>query len=184
MKPKNQRLTTERLVLKSLEDGDREALLRMAKDEQIKKTYMLPDFRDQAQEDVFFRRMRALSVAEDRFVYGIYLNGELIGFLNDCGTDGAKIELGYFISSAHWNRGCATEALGAAIEELFRMGFDRVTAGYFAENPASRRVMEKCGMRPAPAEAVINYRGVDHRCLYCEIRRQEAGTEDEHEKMV
>ena len=27
------------------------------------------------------------------------------------------------------------------------MGFRKVTAGYFAENTASRRVMEKCGMR-------------------------------------
>ena len=35
----------------------------------------------------------------------------------------------------------------AVIDELFRMGFDRITARHAVDNPASGRVMEKCGMK-------------------------------------
>ncbi len=173
MKTRTMRLNTGRLVMKSLEECDRENLLRMAADERVKKTYMMPDFADQAEADAFFDRLRTLSASEERFVYGIYLNGRLIGFLNDCGIEGKAVELGYFVDPEYWNRGYATEALTAAIKELFRMGYEYVTAGYFAENPASRRVMEKCGMQPLALETAIEYRGVPHRCLYCGIARQD-----------
>ena len=132
---------------------------------------MLPDLESREQEDAFFGRLKALSEDKDHFVFGIYLDRELIGFLNDCETGGGSIEMGYFISPERWGRGYASEALGAAVEELFRMGYERVTAGYFAENEASRRVMEKTGMRPLPEETEITYRGVSHRCLYYGIGR-------------
>ena len=171
MKPKSERLAAGRLVLKPLEDRDKAALLRMVSDERITRAYMLPDFRSKAEADAFFARLQALSASDARFVYGIFLEGDLIGFLNDCEADETGMELGYFIDPAHWGRGYATEALRASIGELFRMGYTRVTAGYFEENPASRRVMEKCGMRPLPQSTVISYRGADHRCLYYGIDR-------------
>ena len=164
-------IKTGRLVLKRIEDEDREPLLRMAADERIVKTYMIPDFVNQAQADAFFRRMQTLSDADTRFVYGIHLDGVLIGFLNDCELDGTKAELGYFIDPSYWNRGYATEALRAAIAELFRMGYKQVAAGYFDGNAASRRVMEKSGMHPTQDETVIVYRGASRRCLYCVINR-------------
>ncbi len=164
-------IRTRRLVMKALEDRDRESLLRMAKDEQIGKTYMMPVFRDQEQEDAFFRRLRDLSGAKDRFVFGIFLEGELIGFLNDCGIREGTVELGYFISPEHWNQGYAAEALQASIDTLFRMGFARVRAGCFEGNAASRRVMEKCGMQETEDAEDVEYRGRVHRCLFREIRR-------------
>ena len=170
MRTKAKRLTTERLVLKGLEDGDEDALLRMAADDRIKRTYMMPDFADEAQADAFFRRLQALSVSDEHFLYGIYLKDELIGLMNDCEMKGKTVELGYFISSDRWNHGYAAEALRAAIDELFRMGYDCVRAGYFEGNAASRRVMEKCGMHPLSQETAISYRGINRRCLYCEIK--------------
>ena len=74
--------------------------------------------------------------------------------------------------NAEQYRGYASEALVTAIDELFRRGFKRVCAGYFEGNDASRRVMEKSGMKPTKEEAVISYRGVDHRCLFCEITHE------------
>ncbi len=164
-------LTTPRLVLKRLRDADRDAFIRMASDPRVKMTYMLPDLEGREQEDAFFGRLQAMSEDGGRFVYGIYLEGELIGFLNECETEGDSVEVGYFISPEHWGLGYAPEALKAAVEELFRMGYERVTAGYFEENPASRRVMEKCGMRPLPEETDITYRGAVHRCRYYGIER-------------
>lgn len=48
------------------------------------------------------------------------------------------------------------------------MGFRKVKAGYFEENEASRRVMEKCGMKQLSYTDEIEYRGITHKCLYYE----------------
>ena len=54
------------------------------------------------------------------------------------------------------------------IKELLKMGFRKVKAGYFEENEASRRVMEKCGMKQLSYTDEIEYRGITHKCLYYE----------------
>ena len=52
------------------------------------------------------------------------------------------------------------------------MGFEHVKAGFFEENMASCRVMEKCGMTKLDVEDDIEYRGVMHHCLYYGISRK------------
>ncbi|MGM9653433.1 MAG: GNAT family N-acetyltransferase [Eubacteriales bacterium] len=101
--------------------------------------------------------------------YGIYQNGTLIGFINDCGVREDEIEIGYVIAPEYQGHGYATEAVRAMIHELRGMGFRKITAGYFEENAASRRVMEKAGMRPSGYVGREEYRGAVHTCIYCEI---------------
>jgi len=56
--------------------------------------------------------------------------------------------LGYLLDPAHHGRGYATEMVRAALDLAFgELGLHRVTAGCFAANVASWRVMEKAGMR-------------------------------------
>jgi RimJ/RimL family protein N-acetyltransferase len=56
--------------------------------------------------------------------------------------------LGYLIDPAHAGNGYATEIAGALLDLAFtELGLHRVTAGCFADNVASWRVMEKLGMR-------------------------------------
>ena len=93
--------------------------------------------------------------------------------INDCELSGAEAELGYFITPESWGQGYAAEALQALTGELFRLGYRRVTAGYFEGNEASRRVMEKCGMRPAYRMAELEYRGETRRCIYFTITAEE-----------
>ena len=55
-------------------------------------------------------------------------------------------EVGYVLNPDYWGRGIATEALNALLNFAFcELGFNRVEARYFAQNIASRRVMDKCG---------------------------------------
>jgi len=55
-------------------------------------------------------------------------------------------ELGYWLGRTFWGRGFATEAVSAALDWAGRAWGRRVvTAGYFADNPASGRVLEKAG---------------------------------------
>ena len=55
-------------------------------------------------------------------------------------------EVGYWIAKPYWNRGLCTEALGLLIEHCKRLKMFRNMYGtHFLDNPASGRVMEKCG---------------------------------------
>ena len=91
--------------------------------------------------------------------------------MNDCEIKDDAIEIGYVITPAHQGKGFATEAVEACIEELFRMGFAHIRAGFFECNVASCRVMEKCGMHRIELEEDIEYKGVLHHCFYYEIHK-------------
>ena len=171
MLPRNYQLVTPRLVLRPLLEEDRQAMIAIVCDPKVTKSYMIPDFESQEQKDAFFQKLMTISQNRDRFVYGIALDGMAIGFLNEVEKDDTSIELGYFIDSNHWNKGYASEALHAAIEELFRMGFSSVRAAHFEMNPASGRVMQKCGMTRFDKDETIDYRGQSHRCVYYAISR-------------
>ena len=166
-------IETERLILRPLEERDRESFIRMAKDERVNSTYMIPKLESEVLENAFFDHMRDFTENESRFVYGIALkNGGIIGFINDCELDGTRAEMGYFIGAEHWNRGYGSEALAAAIAALFEMGYTYLKAGHFEENAASRRVMEKCGMKRIDHEEELEYKGRMHHCLFMAIEKQ------------
>jgi RimJ/RimL family protein N-acetyltransferase len=58
------------------------------------------------------------------------------------------LDLGYRLRSSAWNRGYATEGARALIRKcLTDLGARRVLANTYQDNHASRRVMEKAGMR-------------------------------------
>ena len=125
--------------------GDCVALLR---DPRISKTYLLPDYPSDEDAMPLFRRLAEYSRNEGHLVRALDLDGRMIGFFNDVTISGGTVEIGYVVSPACWNRGYATEGLGLAAAELFRLGFTELKAGFFQENAASRRVMEKNGMTP------------------------------------
>ncbi len=54
-------------------------------------------------------------------------------------------EVGYRIGKPHWNKGLCTEALKAMIMYCKEKKFQTLWADFFINNPASGRVMEKCG---------------------------------------
>ena len=56
-------------------------------------------------------------------------------------------EVGYSLARDCWNFGYATEALAAVLDFGFdTLGLHRIEAQHETDNPASGRVMEKCGM--------------------------------------
>ena len=57
-------------------------------------------------------------------------------------------EVGYVLHPSFWGKGYATEAVEAIIRFGFeKLGLHRIEGRYMENNVASRRVMEKCGMR-------------------------------------
>ncbi len=56
-------------------------------------------------------------------------------------------EIGYCIGKPWWGKGIMTEAFSAIIPYLFEVGFNRIDAAHAVKNPASGRVMQKCGLK-------------------------------------
>ena len=80
-----------------------------------------------------------------------------------------------------WGRGYATEA-GRAVVEIARhaLGLKRLHAGYFLDNPASGRVLEKLCSRPS-GRVVPRFskaRGVEVACALYELDLAEQGCGD------
>lgn len=162
-------LTTKNLVLKSIEDSDRNDVFSVFENALVGKTYMLPVFVDDAAREKFFIRLKENTQKSERFCYGIYLNKSFIGLLNDVNVENDEVEVGYCLHPNYWNKGYATEALEIVIKELFRIGYKTVVAAHFIENPASGRVMQKCGMKKIEKTDEIEYKGIKHLCVYYAI---------------
>ena len=168
-----EQLTTSRLVLRRFLESDRDCMIRILRNEEISKTFMLPVFDDDEAAGKLFDRIYINSQSEAHYERAICLEDQVIGFLNDVEIAEVTIELGYVIHPDYQGRGYATEALSASIQQLFRLGYSAVRAGYFEQNPASGRVMEKSGMHRVSKTEEIEYRGILHKCLYYEIKREE-----------
>lgn len=81
--------------------------------------------------------------------WGIEKDGELVGDISVTRwkEDDEWCEIGYCLSRRCWNQGLMTEALSRVLTFLFdTVGFHRVQIRHDAQNPASGRVMQKCGM--------------------------------------
>lgn len=162
---------TSRLEIHPITLEDKEAVLDLLTNEIVGKTYMLPQYRNRQEAEPLFLRLVELGKDESRFVAGVYLDGQFIGMMNDTEIKGSQIEMGYAYLPACYNRGYATEAFSGAIGHLFDRGFETVTAGAFSENPASLRVMEKCGMTRQDHTDTIDYRGITHTCIYYAVTK-------------
>ena len=169
---RKEKLTTKNLVLKPLQNEDRNALISLLENALIKKTYMCPVFKSEEDKNKCFLRLKDISNGNEKLLYGIYVNKSLIGFINEVCSDDNTIELGYLINPNEWNKGYATEALSIVISEVFRMGYKVVECGHFEENPASGRVMQKCGMQKISKTEEIDYAGSKHLCLYYSIENK------------
>ena len=168
---KKERISTERLTLRPFRKEDSARLVEMMQDPEITLTFMVPDYPEEAQFYALADKLIALSQPEDtaHLEYGICRDGEIIGFINDCGHNDEAIEVGYVIDPAYKGQGYATEALKAVIQELREMGFKRVLAGFFEGNIGSYKVMQKCGLRLNGRTNEEEYRGKTMKCYECEM---------------
>jgi RimJ/RimL family protein N-acetyltransferase len=148
-------LETERLVLRRVTPGDVDALVELDSDPAVMR--FINGGRATAREEIELDILPAwMRWYERAGGYGFWAaiekpSGAFIGWFHlRPHADGApdEPELGYRLRAASWGLGYATEGSCALVDHAFReLGAARVTAATMAVNTASRRVMEKAGLR-------------------------------------
>jgi RimJ/RimL family protein N-acetyltransferase len=139
-------LETKRLALRMPRLGDAKAMVALANDRRIaENTARIPHPYKLADAENFISGTnKGLADA----VFLITLRGDTV--IGACGVTALddQAELGYWLGVPYWGKGYATEALHALIDYAFTdLGHEALNAGARVTNPASRRVLEKCGFQ-------------------------------------
>ena len=143
-------LTTERLVLRPPKVADAPAIYDgYARDPDVARYVIWTPHASIAETDEFLQHFVASAERDDSYPWVMTLRRErsVIGAMH-LRVHRPWAEFGFNIARAYWNRGFGTESVQAVIEfGLGLPGIERIQAICHVENEASRRVMEKAGMR-------------------------------------
>ena len=139
-------LETKRLAMRAPRLEDAKAIAALANDRRIAENVArIPHPYKEADATSFVSGANK-SVGEAVFL--VTLCDETIigacGIINQEETP----ELGYWLGVPYWGKGYATEAMHAVIDYAFTdLAHEALQAGSRVTNPASRRVLEKCGFQ-------------------------------------
>lgn len=145
-------LSTRRLLLRPLEQGDAPAIRAMAGTLEVAENTFLPHpyKEEKAKEFIASRKKAWEEGAEVSFAITVTESGTFAGVigLKDIEAGYRRAEMGYWLGVAYWGKGYATEAACETLRFAFgRLELNRVFAACFHTNPASCRVLEKAGMK-------------------------------------
>jgi RimJ/RimL family protein N-acetyltransferase len=139
-------LETERLTLRAPRREDAKAIAALANDLRIAENLLrIPHPYGLADAERFIAGANATE-GETEFL--ITRGTTVLGACGVGSRDGEQPEIGYWLGVAFWGRGYATEAARALIDHAFgELGYEVLVAGARVSNPASRRVLQKCGFQ-------------------------------------
>jgi ribosomal-protein-alanine N-acetyltransferase len=154
-------LETERLILRELRATDADRIYRYANDDAINRYLIFADLaseddaRKYVQKAVASAALATTGKGEDRrlsFKLAILLKpeGDFIGscWLDITDATHRRASIGYFFDNLYWGNGYATEAVQALLAYGFAtLKLHRIEASCDAEHQATRRVLEKAGLR-------------------------------------
>ena len=145
-------IETKRLIFRPWKESDAEELFLLASDPDVVPRAGWPPHSSVEQSLEIIN-----TVFNSDHVWALVLkdSNRLIGCMgyydhteSNIGIDEGEAEVGYWIGKPFWNQGFCTEALRTMIDYCFNTkGFLTLWADHFVDNPASGRVMDKCGFR-------------------------------------
>ena len=162
-------METDRIKLRPWTEDDAETLYRYASDPEVGTRAGWPPHKsvDESREII-----RTLFMNDTTWAIELKETGEPIGAIGygpscDCGLPTREGEpiVGYWVAKPYWNKGICTEALGLMLDHIRRhTRLTSLVCGHYTDNPASGRVMTKCGFVPTGEECFLNEpEGVDNR---------------------
>lgn len=147
-------LETARLFFRELSAGDLPQLLELDGDPEVMRFISkgVATARATYENDYLPRMLSHNGRTPPRGFWAAHLRegGEFIGWfhLRPDKITPEEMELGYRLKRRVWGRGLATEGTRAMIEKAFgEWGWEKLSARTLAVNVASRRVMEKSGLK-------------------------------------
>ena len=157
---------TARLRFRPWRESDVEALFRYASDPEVGARAGWPPHTDREGSLAVIRNVFS---NDHTWAMELKETGEAVGCMGyyPCGESNIEIgendaEVGYWLGRPYWGQGLCTEALSGMIGYCFNQkGFQTLWGDFFEDNPASGRVMEKCGFRDTGKYNVLShlYRG-------------------------
>lgn len=146
-------LRTPRLELRPVRDEDIDRILEYRNRREVTRWLL----RTEVDPESFRAAWRRAAEDPDDHSMAVTHDGVVIGTVSLDVVDGmgqpgrpprSEAQLGYIFDPAYGGQGFATEAVTAMVAYAFeRLGVRRITAGCFADNLASVRILEKVGMR-------------------------------------
>ena len=151
------------VLLRGVEPEDLEVLYEQQRDAAATRMALVPP----RERDAFFTHWARILRDETVVVRAVVVDGAVAGHVGSFERDG-KREVGYWLGRPFWGRGIATRAL----DEFLRLVTERPLHAVVAvDNPASIRVLEKCGFAITQSETRFDERlGEEVDLLLLELR--------------
>lgn len=145
-------METDRILLRSWRESDAGVLYKYASDTEVGPRAGWPPHKNVEES---LEVIRTLFSSDHIWAIEWKETGEPIGCIgyfvsgeSNIAIGENDVEAGYWVARPYWNRGICSEALRLLIDHCFReKGYSTIWSDYFPENPASGRVMQKCGFR-------------------------------------
>ncbi|MBR5962588.1 MAG: GNAT family N-acetyltransferase [Bacteroidaceae bacterium] len=143
-------METDRLLLRRWRESDADVLYKYASDPEVGPRAGWPPHKSVEES---LEVIRNIFSAEGMWAVVWKETDEAIGCVGYLPAAASNLtiaddecEVGYWIARPYWGRGICTEALRLVVDYCFReKGCATLWGSYFPDNPASGRVMEKCG---------------------------------------
>ena len=176
-------LETERMVLRQFTSDDVDNVLALDSDPEVRR--FVEDGEPVNREEIAGLIDHWMGYYARSETYGFWAaiekhTGEFLGWFHFRPREGRAVdepELGYRLVSAQWGKGYATEGSRALIDKGFASStIARVVAETAAVHGASRRVMEKAGLRHTrsyPTEWPVHLPGDEYGDVEYAITRAE-----------
>ena len=144
-------LETGRLILRALTVDDSEAVFVWASDPEVNRYMSYPLHTDIEVTRQWLRSVEQdaeAQAAKENYTFGFVRrsDGLLIGSGGIRGQEDGTWDFGYNLRRDCWGQGYTTEAVKVMIDFARRRGAKVFAAHHAVDNPASGRVMEKCGL--------------------------------------
>jgi len=145
-------IETERLILRKFVMNDAETMYKnWTNDDEVTKYLTWPTHSNVEATKIIISQWEEEYNIESNYLWCIELkeNKEAIGSIGVVHIDEQvnSLEIGYCIGKAYWKKGFVTEAFLALIRYLFEeVKANRIVARHDTNNPASGKVMTKCGL--------------------------------------
>ena len=150
-------LKSDRLVLRPWRESDAEALFRWASDPDLGPRAGWPPHKSVEESREIIRTifcaegMWAVVLQDSDMPIGCV--GYLPSTTSNLAIAANECEVGYWIARPYWGKGICTEALQRVIAHCFdEKGFKVLWGTFFPSNPASGRVLQKCGFKDTGRE--------------------------------